>query len=113
PYYGGFYGYPWYGYGFSLGFGFAPYWGYWGYPYSYGYPPYSYYDRYDPNDYDDPDYDRDYPRSRRDPRDDHARCDYRYEDTCGSDDDQRYARPSNGTPGSSSGTNYVTGNVGQ
>lgn len=89
---GGYFGYPWYGFGlgFGLGFGFGPYWGGWGYPYYYGSPwwgpyaysypyaypysyPYSYsYPGSDPGPY--------YGRESR-----NSGCDYRYSDRCPSD----------------------------
>src|SRR6266536_1253639 len=46
------------------------------------------------------------------PHDNHDRCDYRYEDTCNSNDEQRPARPSNGSrPDSPPRGNYVTTNL--
>jgi hypothetical protein len=131
PYYGGFYGhphhyyggygYPWYG-GFSFGFGFGPFWGSWGYPYGYGYysVPYSYYpygSHGGPAGYpDDRSVSSDAPHHNRDSRDPHAdnrnRCDYRYEDTCNMNDEQRPAAPSNVTPYfSPPDRNYVIANV--
>ena len=108
-YYGGYYSYPWYG-GFSFGFGFGPFWGSWGYPYGYGYypSPYSYYpygsysyggpsgypdDRNDSSD--PPDYNRD---SRGTPAHNRSACDFRYENTCNTNDEPRQAAPSNVTP---------------
>lgn len=106
--FGGFRGYPGYGYGF-FDFGFFPYWGY---PYWYGYGPwwgsYSYYDPYGPYDPDDRD-DSPYYRRHRDNRD---RCDYRYEDTCKPNGENRPAKPSNSrVPEGSPDPNYVTTNL--
>jgi hypothetical protein len=120
-YYRGYYGYPWYG-GFSFGFGVGPFWGSSGYPYGYGYypPPYPYYP-YGPygspaaypddrNDSSDP---PDHDRGSRDPHaDNRNRCDYRYEDTCNTNDEQRPAPSLDVTPsGSAPGRNYVITNV--
>src|SRR5207244_11001526 len=100
--------------GSAVGFGSGRYWGspyYYGdapcgYPYSYSYP-YSYHSP------DGPDYERDYPdhnRNRSPPRGDRDRCDYRYEDTCQDNDNNRMpARPSSGSvPDSSAPRSYVT-----
>jgi len=105
PYYGyPYYGYPPYSYGFSIGFGLGPFWGYWGSPYAYGpypspypyYAPYGYYRHGGPyNGQGDPksprdqaDYRRTVPRP---PRQSQARCDYRYEGTCGPSEEHRPA----------------------
>jgi hypothetical protein len=108
-FYGGF-GYPWYGYGLSAGFGF---WPYWDYPYSYGYSPWWYapYPYYYPYSGYDPDDSYDGPNGR-------CRPDYRYPNSrCDDSDDSRPhrdygpSRPTNTIPRDDyPDRNYTTSN---
>ncbi|HKW17126.1 MAG TPA: hypothetical protein VJO35_06435 [Terriglobales bacterium] len=94
-----FWGYPGFGWGLNVGFGFGPYWA-WDYPYYYGWPWWNSYASYYP-------YPDQYPYYAPPSGDD--RCDYRYSDRCSDDrrnddrrnDDRQNDDRQNGSPDSS------------